>query len=116
LGCLTILLFIRPTPILMNSFFFSDSFICLAERGGISIYAENSAESHVSHIPEFQITNVMPCKFGLIVVPSKLKKDPSTNSKSIFILTHPIKQVSKIWIKLRPGSGKDRFVFIYTEN
>lgn len=72
----------------------------------MSIYAEDSAETHVSHVPEFQIGKIIPCKFGLLVLPSEFKKDSVTDySKKIYILTHPVKQVSKLWIKARPGHG-----------
>jgi hypothetical protein len=70
------------------------------------MYSETSSETHVSHVPEFHIDRILPCTFGLLVVPTKVKCDPETDyHKGLYVLTHSVKQVSKIWIRSRPGHG-----------
>ena len=71
------------------------------------MYSETSSETHVSHVPEFHIDRILASTFGLLVVPSKIKSDPDTDyHQGLYVLTHPIKQVSKIWFRARPGHGK----------
>jgi hypothetical protein len=79
----------------------------MVEKGGISLYAEGKSESQVSYMAEFQIEEVLSSPFGLIVVPQKQVSDEidSNDSKFLYALTHPSKQVSRIWLK-SPGSGK----------
>lgn len=84
-----------------------ESFICLVEKGGISMFAENGSESFVIYMPEFQIEGTISCKYGLLVVP--VPRGPSCEGdedRFLYVLTHPIKQVSKISQKCGLGSGK----------
>jgi len=75
------------------------------ERGGISFYADGRNESHAAYMPEFYIDKVVDTASGIIVVPDKSLINSAEDSKFLYILTHPIKQVSRIWCKTQPGSG-----------
>jgi hypothetical protein len=74
------------------------------EKGGISLYADGRNESHVAYMPEFQIDRVIPATGGLIVVPDRQFNNTTEDSKFLYILTHPIKQVSRIWARSQPGT------------
>lgn len=77
------------------------------EKGGISIFAENSSETFVAYMPDFHIEKVIPCKFGLLVVPStKGVASEGEEERHLYVLTHPIKQVSKIGQRCNPITGK----------
>ena len=79
------------------------------------MYCEESSETHVTYFPEFCIDRLVPCEAGLVVIPSRSSGDNLGNEtsadKRLYILTHPLKQVSKIWSKMHPSQGK----FVYTD-
>lgn len=82
----------------------------MVENGGISLYAEGKSESHVAFVAEFQIERILAWPSGLLVIP--VKQVPSeindtNDSRYLYALTHPAKQVSRIWVKA-PGNGKQK--------
>lgn len=84
------------------------------EKGGISIFSESSVENYVAYMPEFQIDKVIPCKYGLLVVPY-LKGSYASDmeeEKFLYVLTHPIKQVSKVCQRCNSAQG----IRIYLES
>ncbi|CAG7822626.1 unnamed protein product [Allacma fusca] len=81
-----------------------ESYICLAERAGISLYSENSCDSQVTYLPEFHIERILPCNLGLLVIPVRQDSDSSSSpDKNLYILSHPIKQVSRVWFRSNPA-------------
>lgn len=87
----------------MLIFFNTDSierYLCLVEGCGISLFHENTFDNHVAYMPEFHIGEVFACSYGLLVVPSKnVTACESNEDKYIYALTHPVKQVSRLWTK-----------------
>lgn len=79
----------------------------MVENSGISLYADGKSETHVAYMAEFQIDRAVPISYGLLVLPIKqnpMEVSEHHDSKFIYALTHPAKQVSRVWIKVGNGS------------
>lgn len=90
----------------------TDTYYCLVENSGISLYADGKSESHVAYMAEFQIDRVVHTPHGLIVIPiQQIPNDAndSHDSKYLYVLTHPAKQVSRVWVKAS-GNGNKKFL------